>query len=218
MTGEISARPMSKGKNSSTMDRNTIDGVDWVAPVAPNSNLHLSPFPAGGMDEMAVVRRTWLELTPLQLNPRHLERNRIVTAMPFDPRQAPIDILRTRVSMMMRKNNWDTLAITSPTAGCGKSTLALDLAFSMAKQADFRVALLDFDLRRPAVARLLGLKQSYSIEKLLRGQSTLEESLLAHGTSLAIAPNSKPVAHAAELLRDQSTGMIDCRAETSSQA
>lgn len=49
------------------------------------------------------------------------------------------------------------LAVTSPVVGDGKTTTAVNLAGVMARKHGARILLIDGDLRRPSVARVLGL-------------------------------------------------------------
>jgi capsular exopolysaccharide synthesis family protein len=49
------------------------------------------------------------------------------------------------------------IAVTSPAVGDGKSTTAINLAGALAQSPDARVLLIDADLRRPTVGRLLAL-------------------------------------------------------------
>ena len=82
-------------------------------------------------------------------------RNRIMT-MKAGTQATPFDILRTKVQLMMRKNGWTRLAITSPTPGCGKTTMACNLALGMTRQQDMRTVLVECDLRRPSIAECTG--------------------------------------------------------------
>lgn len=94
----------------------------------------------------------------VKLEASHLERYRIVTFDPTDSRGAVFDLLRTQVVRSMREHGWKTLAIVSPTAECGKTFVAINLAASLAQQSSQTVLLADFDLRRPKIAEYLGLK------------------------------------------------------------
>src|SRR5438270_13873944 len=49
-----------------------------------------------------------------------LQSRRIVGHDGKDPRSLPFDILRTEVLRAMEFKGWKTLAVTSPTQGCGK--------------------------------------------------------------------------------------------------
>jgi protein-tyrosine kinase len=50
-----------------------------------------------------------------------------------------------------------TIAVTSPTAGCGATVSAMNLALSFARIPGARVLLVDANMRDPAMGRLLGL-------------------------------------------------------------
>ena len=84
-----------------------------------------------------------------------MDRSHIVTFIGGAEAMA-FDALRTKILQQMRANGWRRVAITSPGAACGKSTVALNLAFSLARQPDMRAILLDLDLRRPSLARMVG--------------------------------------------------------------
>jgi Mrp family chromosome partitioning ATPase len=151
---------------------------------------------------LAPLRQAWNDLPELKLNARRMARARIVAATRRDPTHMAVDMLRTRLMDVIRKNGWHTLGITSPRGGCGKTTLAINLALSFTQQSDFRVGLLDLDLRRPAISRVLRCEQPGDIEGFLRGYRPMAQSLVRYRHNLAIAPNSVPVLGAAELLID----------------
>jgi capsular exopolysaccharide synthesis family protein len=50
------------------------------------------------------------------------------------------------------------VAVSSPAIGDGKTVTAINLAGALAQRADARVLLVDADLRRPSIARALGLR------------------------------------------------------------
>jgi capsular exopolysaccharide synthesis family protein len=69
-----------------------------------------------------------------------------------------------------------TVMVSSATSGEGKTTLAANLATSLAG-AGRRTVLVDFDLRRPALHRLFQLNLQPGIGEVLRGRTELEASL-----------------------------------------
>ena len=65
--------------------------------------------------------------------------------------------LRLTVERLGRARDAKVIAITSPGAGEGKTLTAINLSAALARGSDASVLLIDADLRRPAVARQLGL-------------------------------------------------------------
>ena len=105
---------------------------------------------------------------------------------------------------VMRTNGWRRLAITSPGASCGKSTIALDLVFSLARQPEMRTILMELDLRRPSLAATLGITGAGSFSQVLQGRAGFGDAAYRYGDGLAIAPNAGPVRNPAELLHGSS--------------
>jgi capsular exopolysaccharide synthesis family protein len=67
-----------------------------------------------------------------------------------------------------------SLLITSASAGEGKTTVAVNLALSLARLND-RVLLVDFDLRRPSVSRALNLESGLGLSDCLLGGAAWRE-------------------------------------------
>jgi capsular exopolysaccharide synthesis family protein len=65
--------------------------------------------------------------------------------------------LRHTVEQLHKARDLRIVAVTSPGVGDGKSTTAINLAGALAQAPDARVLLVEVDLRRPSVARLLAL-------------------------------------------------------------
>ena len=142
-------------------------------------------------------------LPPLQIGPELARRQRLGALLGPGP-ATPHDILRSRVVRQMGDKGWRRLAVTSATGQCGKSTLALNLALSLARYGQFRIMLVDFDLRRPALARLLELRQPPEIAGLLTG-GKLADHGFSFGTNLCLIPNGRPMLQSAEVLQDAAT-------------
>jgi protein-tyrosine kinase len=158
-----------------------------------------------GPQRVPPVGPAWAELAAFEPEPRLLARNHIVTLEDVDPAHSHFDILRTKVLRTMRRAGWTSLGITSPTSGCGKTTLALNLAFSLAHQPDFRTVLVELDLRRPSMSRQIGLKSPQSVAGVLQGSRGVVESFVRYGDNLAIGTNAQSVRNSAELLMHAQT-------------
>jgi len=78
-------------------------------------------------------------------------------------------MLRTQVLQRARGHGLSTLGVVSAVNGEGKTLTAVNLALSLAAEPNQSVLLLDLDLRRPAVARTLGLAAQRGLESWFGG-------------------------------------------------
>jgi len=115
-------------------------------------------------------------LPELELDPTYLQSRRIVGYDGKDIRSRPFDLLRTEVLSSMELKGWKVLAVTSPTQGCGKTLVAVNLALSMARQSNCQVCLADLDLRKPQVAASLGLKHRQGVLDVLEGRAAIDSA------------------------------------------
>ncbi len=110
----------------------------------------------------------------IKLSAELLESNRIVSYDGKDSRSRPYDMLRTQILQSMDANGWKVLGITSPSPRCGKTVTAINLSFSIARQPERSVALVDLDLQRPQVSHYFGIiPPSEGALGVLEGRTTL---------------------------------------------
>jgi protein-tyrosine kinase len=150
---------------------------------------------AANFESRSLVGKTELDLA-------YLQSRRIVAHDGKDPRSRAFDILRTEVLHSMDEREWKILAVTSPTPGCGKTLVAINLALSMGRQPDRQVLLADFDLRKPQVATTLGLKFREGLNGVIDGRLDLDRAVLpiqAANSSLEVLPTT-PNTNAADLI------------------
>lgn len=152
--------------------------------------------------EMPGRERVWAAIPEVSVPPRRLRRNRILTGQGGKD-SADFDMIRTRILQAQKANGWRRIAITSPEPGSGKSTLALNLAFSLARQPEQHTILAEVDLRRPSLARALGLKQGYNFAAVLGGSEAFEDNCCRIGPNLILTTNSGPARNPSELLQSQ---------------
>lgn len=85
--------------------------------------------------------------------------------------------VRTRVERRMENEHKKTLMITSSIPGEGKSTVAVNLAISLAQKGK-KVILVDCDLRNPSVQNYMNISGVYpGIVNVLNGKEELEDAL-----------------------------------------
>lgn len=147
----------------------------------------------------------WNELPPVQPNQRVLERSRIVSYAKDDPAHGAFDVLRTRMQGALTQNGWSRVGVTSPNSGCGKTFVAANLAFSMARQKNCHTVLMDLDMRKPSLGKVLGMDQQNSLRWFLTGEIPVEKFLNRVGSNLAVGLNSGRLQDAAEIILAPST-------------
>ena len=93
------------------------------------------------------------------------------------------------------------IMITSALPGEGKSFTSINLAMSIAAELDHTVMLVDADVARPSILRMLGLPPGPGLLDLLEGKADMASVLLRTNVDkLTILPSGTPHAKATELL------------------
>jgi non-specific protein-tyrosine kinase len=91
------------------------------------------------------------------------------------------------------------IAVTSSIPGEGKTTVAINLASTLA-EAGFSVCLVDADLRRPTVAKVLGLLSPVGLTSVLIHQIELTEALQNAGSSFYVLTSGPTPPNPSEVL------------------
>jgi capsular exopolysaccharide synthesis family protein len=105
------------------------------------------------------------------------------------------------------------IAITSSIPSEGKTMVAMNLASTLA-EAGFTVCLVDADLRRPTIAKSMGLPSSVGLTSVLINQIDLIEALQSAGTNLYVLSSGPTPPNPSEVLassyvRDVVRGLLD---------
>lgn len=114
----------------------------------------------------------------------------------LDPASESYRVLRTNIHFAAVDAPVRTILVTSSNPGEGKTTTSVNLAFAMAVDGK-RVILVDADLRRPSVHKLLSLPATPGLTDVLLGHASLDDTLLENEdmpnfvvlTSGSIPPN-----------------------------
>jgi protein-tyrosine kinase len=146
------------------------------------------------------------------LKSSHLQANRIVSHMVTDPRSRAFDMLRTQILQAMDLKGAKILAVTSPTANCGKTVTAVNLALSIARQPQRSAFLIDFDFQRPRVAQTLGLSiTDGGALGVLTGRTTVANAVTNARIgehSLLILPTQKSIASSSLVASQEMTSLM----------
>ena len=96
------------------------------------------------------------------------------------------------------------IMVTSAMAGEGKSFTSINLAMSIAAELDHTVMLVDADVARPSVRRVLGLPPSPGLLDVLEGKADMADVLLRTNVDkFTILPSGTPHLKATELLASE---------------
>jgi succinoglycan biosynthesis transport protein ExoP len=138
--------------------------------------------------------------------PPHLQRaNRLLMLTePDSPSAEDYRILRTNLELVDlnpaarvgparrdRSHSGQVLMLTSGVREEGKSTTAANLAVALSR-SDWRVVLLDLDLRRSTLHRFFGMKPSPGASDVISGRATLDQAL----TEIPVIPHDRDAAGA----------------------
>lgn len=152
-------------------------------------------------------RGSWDALSAFKPSKRRMRSNRIVAVDGGRPAM-DFDVIRTRVMQMMAANGWRRLAVTSPTAGCGKSTMVMNLAFSLSRHRDHRTLVAEMDMRKPSLSRAMQIPGEPQFSRVLEGRAAFEDHAVRVGDNLIFATNTNAVNGSAELLQSAGTASV----------
>lgn len=120
-----------------------------------------------------------------------------------DPRGAPAEAirrLRTNMQFVGAASQSRSIVVSSSIPAEGKTTTVINLAVSMA-DAGSRVLLIDADLRRPSIAKYLGLEGGVGLTTVLIGRADVRDVVQPYSnTSLDILPAGQVPPNPSELL------------------
>jgi len=89
-------------------------------------------------------------------------------------------VLAGRIVQVREKKGAKILAVTSSLAGEGKTTVALGLAITLARDYLEETILIDGDVRNPEVSTRMGLQDESGLINVLAGECQLNEALYQH--------------------------------------
>lgn len=117
--------------------------------------------------------------------------------------------LRTNMVMTLagKEGSCRYIGITSAQPGDGKSTVAVNLAYSLAELEKKRVLLIDADMRRSSIHEKLSLEKAPGLRELLEGAVNITGHTQTYtdksGTSFSILAAGAPPENPSELLNSE---------------
>ena len=110
--------------------------------------------------------------------------------------------LRIRFEAQARKKDYKIVSVSSTMENEGKSSIILNLAITLAKHGK-KVLLVDLDLGKPALHKLLDMNVEHGIEEALQGKFPLQQTITTHErTKIDCAYTKRGVSKRLELLEN----------------
>ena len=150
----------------------------------------------------------WASVKALDIDRKAMDRGRVVSFTGEHPARISFDILRTRVTKLLKENNWSRLAVVSPAKGAGKTFVSLNLALSLARNQDHRVMLFDFDLRSPGLSSLLHTREALRIDRFLKEEIEPTAYLRRIEDNLLVGLNTRLIPNSAELILSEGANEV----------
>ncbi|MBS0379247.1 MAG: CpsD/CapB family tyrosine-protein kinase [Proteobacteria bacterium] len=179
---------------------------------------HSRPEPdAGGPPDHERTESTAhrLQTRVVQIDPVHLERERVLPPGALGGHGGPYKMLRTQVLRRLEGLGASTLAVVGATAETGKTLTAVNLAVAVAADPERSALLVDLDLRKPSIHLRLGLSPQLGVDDCLRSGTPLREAMvrMAGYERLVVLPARERAEDSSELLsgRRMHEMMLDMR-------
>jgi len=128
--------------------------------------------------------------------------NRILSTMEHSAYADAFKILSTQVIQRMDEHHWSSLAITSVGEDEGKTTTAINLGISIAREIEYTVLLVDTNLRKPELHKYFGMSPELGLSDYLKGEIDLADLLIkpAGIDHFVILPGGTPIMNSTEML------------------
>jgi len=183
-----------KEARNKTMEVPIIDREPITPPLQ-----RLSPLKQGKRFDK--VNPTYHHTKVQHIDFQNLEKNKIISICHGNEVADRIKILRTQILQSLKDVHGNSLLITSPNPGEGRTVTAINLAIALSQQIDGTVLLVDADLMKPSLQNLLGLDVDRGLSDYLRGKAEIPELMINPGIPrLVVLPGGKPLPNSSELL------------------
>ena len=144
---------------------------------------------------------TYSQSQSVTLDPDTLVANRCIGIEPDSPDIAHYKLLRTQVQQRTRDKGWNTVMVTSPKPGEGKTLTAINLALTFALEFNNTALLVDADLKQQQIHKRLGYQSEFGLSDYLLYDQPLNDLIVWPGIEkLTIISGSRTIENSTELL------------------
>lgn len=118
-------------------------------------------------------------------------------------------ILRTNLQYSSLDRKYKVIVITSSNPGEGKTTIATNLALTLAEE-EKKVILIDCDLRRPCIHRIFKISNANGLSQVLLGEKNLNTAAINYKENLTVLTSGYIPPNPSEMLAsDKMSKLLD---------
>lgn len=137
----------------------------------------------------------------VEINFQTAEANRCLCLLSDNEALEYYKVLRAQIQQRAVANNWNTIMITSPQPGEGKTLTGVNLALTMAREFSQTVMLVDADLKSQNIHKYLGYSHSIGLVDYLDGDIPLSDVIVWPGVEkLTVISGDKTMQGSTEML------------------
>lgn len=147
----------------------------------------------------------------LSTDNRKLRSNKLITGIEDERVRSAFKMLRTQVEQRMGANDWNACVVTCPTSTEeeAKTTIATNLAISLAWSMHRTVLLVDLNLRNPSVHKRFGVKDAPGVIDYLVNDVPVKDLLFNPGIDrMTVLPAGTASVQSSELLSSPKMGHL----------
>lgn len=147
-------------------------------------------------------RRSGDRFRIVKVSEQVLTRNKLVVSDKESRQREAFSVLQANIASSMRDNGWQSIGVTSPGTGSGKTLTAINLAIALALQSSRKILLLDLDFDHPDVHLHFDYAPELGLEDVLFEGTTVEQAAFKPGLQeLAVLPLRRRDHNALQILR-----------------
>lgn len=156
-----------------------------------------------GVDKERIgwVSPSYVSSRSIQLDPEIIANNRCVAFFPNVPEVESYRVLRTQILQRTLDKGGNTLMVTSALPGEGKTLTAINLTFTIVKEFKQTVLLVDCDLRRQNIHKILGIPSEKGLVDYILDNCPLKDLIVWPGVEkMSLISGGKTIQGSSELL------------------
>lgn len=154
-----------------------------------------------GRDTIGWVSPSYTHSRSVQVNPELVADNRCVAYFPHLPEVEFYRVLRTQILRRIQGKGGNTLMVTSALPEEGKTLTAINLSLAIAKEFNHTVLLVDCDLRRKNIHKILGIPGEKGLVDYFLDNCPIQDLIVWPGVEkLTLISGGKTVEGSSELL------------------